>query len=125
MAHCGILNNERVDELAKLAFYEGLAMLNKVNFRQISSFLSEEYERLDAGFMGSLNTVAGRFYLQNDLRVSARSVRSLSSNREDSCTLLRIVAEYAFTNHYKHRMGLIDSPGCGCGFEDQDLEHIL
>lgn len=46
-AHCGIRDNERVDSEAKAAARTGLLINNKVDYRQLISFLSADYWSLD------------------------------------------------------------------------------
>lgn len=58
---CEIEDNERVDSEAKTAASNGLLFNNKVDYKQLISFLSADYLSLDFLFLNSLNRNAGNF----------------------------------------------------------------
>lgn len=110
LVHCGVINNERANVEAKTATVSGLEIQNKVDFKQLISFFSDGYRELDDLFINSLNTGASNYYMQDLSDINIHLFRNFKFNRDDSCKLIRIISGYSFTNHFLHRIGLLDSP---------------
>lgn len=124
-AHRGIKGNERADREAKEAAVAGIPIHNRVDFCQIVSSLVHNYEVLDDRFRDSLNQNAGIYYLQDPDRIDIGKINKLRLNRDDGCALSGVITGYAYTNHFKYKIGVSDSPGCECGYPLQDINHIF
>lgn len=103
----------------------GLPINNRVDARQLVSFLTEDYSEGEESFLDSLNKNVGSFFMDNFIDYNLHFIQGFGLSRPDLCRLLRILTGYAFNNHYLCRIGVLESPACECGFMDQDLNHVL
>lgn len=97
-AHCDVRGNERVDTEAKTAAISGQTIINKVDYRQLTSHFSDGYSLININFINTLNVEAGNFYMRDFTNLNIRFTSGLSFNRNDCCKLIRVVTGYALTN---------------------------
>lgn len=120
----GVRGNERADSEAKVAVVSGQWVNNKVDYLQITSYLSQEYKDLDVAFVSTLNCGAGFWYIKDFTHFNIGFFRGSGLNRGDACRIIRMIAGYAFTGYYLFRINARDT-NCKCGAPVQDLNHLF
>jgi len=124
-AHIGIKGNELADQCAKLAAVNGNQVENLVSYKEVFSFLHEEYDRIDSLFIEHISQGTGMYYTSKFRDVKVKFVDKLVTSRRDAIALLRILSGYTNTNNRLFKMGIADSPDCNCGYSPQDLNHLF
>lgn len=114
-----------MDAEAKAAADSGQSINNKVDYLQVTANLTHEYKELDDIFLNTLNSNAGKWFIDNFKHFNIGFFRGSDLNRKDACLIIRLIAGYALTGYYRFRMGRRDSPTCECGAPIQDLNHLF
>jgi len=124
-AHIGIMGNERADLLAKSASISGELWNNLICHGEISSVLSSLYRDIDYEFFFSESEVTGSYFLKNFCEINLNLIKKFIKSPADCMLLTRIVTGFPRTNSYLFKMKVTTSPGCCCGAELQNLNHIF
>jgi len=122
---CGHIRNERVDFLAKAASINGEKWHNYISCKEISSSLTSVYNDIDFGYLFSEAEFVESYFLKNFSDTDLKLVRKFTKRSEDCKLLTRIVTGYPRTNSYLFKMNVVGSPGCCCGVDIQNINHIF
>jgi len=63
--------------------------------------------------------------MTNFRNIKVQFVERLVQERREYVTLIRCITDYVNTNKRLYKMGVVNSPDCGCGFYPQDLNHVF
>ena len=125
-SHKNIVGNELADTTAKRATenppsnikipHTDLFSLFKMKlFSQTNSTLIQESESKGKNFFEN-------YYQEKNKKPW---FEKLKLTREEIVQINRIRADHYHLNYSLHRVNLIQDPSCSCGYEKQDLDHII
>lgn len=123
-AHCGIIGNETVDNLAKSA--NNLASIS--NYKYISTDIAKYYKNKTLNLWQEeyKNTQKGLYYKNFKKNPNGKSWFSkiTYTGKNFIKTLCRMRFNHGYFPYHMHKINLTENPNCICG-EPGSLEHII
>lgn len=125
-AHVGIIGNETVDRLAKMAIRSGDLLKSALPSSDIATVASEKARKRTKKYLTSLFSEKGIVYFEKNLFTPEKPwFYKMSLDRCAIATVSRLRSGHCNTKTVLFRFGLIDSPMCQCGRSVENIKHIF
>lgn len=124
-SHCGILGNERADQLANDAVLCGDVFPYKNNSQDLAA-LPRVYLQESWGQLWSGQSLKGKFYRTIQPSIPVKPWFSkYKLSKKISTIFIRMRLGHVCTPAHLARLGIVQSPECECGAEVGDLNHFI
>lgn len=124
-SHCGILGNERADQLANDAVLCGDVFPYKNNTQDLAA-LPKVYLQESWGQLWSGQSVKGKFHRNIQPSIFVKPWFSkYKLSKKITTIIIRMRLGHVCTPAHLARLGIVQNPACECGAEVGDLNHLI
>lgn len=125
-AHIGIRGNEKADLLAKAATQETVTSSLKIPFTDLKEQTQSTTKKKISQLLIEQSALKGTDYFRHFYNSSPKPwFNNLKLPREILTTINRCRSGHYSLASSLSKIGLVDSTECECGYEEQDINHIL
>ena len=129
-SHIGIENNEKVDKMAKEGRNEGRQVSTMLTSKEARNILKSTSILKWKNELEAVSQISNNNYFKlsnEDIKLNANWFKKFSQKptRKTITIINRIRCNHHRTNSHLHKLSIIPEPKCKCGYEEEDLNHMI
>ena len=129
-SHIGIENNEKVDKMAKEGRNEGRQVSTMLTSKEARNILKSTSILKWKNELEAISQISNNNYFKlsnEDIKLNANWFKKFSQKptRKTITIINRIRCNHHRTNSHLHKLSIIPEPKCKCGYEEEDLNHMI
>lgn len=128
--HQGVVNNDRVDQLARTGREEGKPIPTKLTIKEAQNIfktaaVSNWKNDLESKAQANNNSYFKLIDDNTKLNTQWYTNYEQKPNRKTISIINRIRSNHHRTNAHLYKLSIIPEPKCNCGYEEEDLNHMI